>query len=160
MSLIYTIFCICMYVWCMHVWICLCKHVGTRMYICVHMHVEDHGWCQIFLDYSLPDILKHWNLPIFLTQLATLPWCCLHLPTAGITGRLQHLAFIWVQVWGDPNLVLTLMYWALYLPSLQHSCVLLYLDMLVAHWPEHNCPLSGSGLLKAIIHNHIFVCAF
>lgn len=86
----------------MHVWICLCKHVGTRMCICVHMHVEDHSWCQIFLDYSLPDILKHWtqNLPIFLTQLATLPWCCLHLPTAGITGRLQHLAFIWVQVWG------------------------------------------------------------
>lgn len=70
------IFCICMYVWYMHVWICLCKHVGTRVCICVHMHIEDHGWCQIFLDYSLPDILKHWtqNLPIFLTQLATLPW--------------------------------------------------------------------------------------
>lgn len=26
--------------------------------------------------------------------------CCLHLPTAGITGRLPHLTFIWVQVWG------------------------------------------------------------
>lgn len=26
--------------------------------------------------------------------------CYLHLPTAGITGRLPHLTFIWVQVWG------------------------------------------------------------
>lgn len=160
-SLIYTIFCICMYVWYMHVWICLCKHVGTRMCICVHMHVEDHGWCQIFLNYSLPDTLKHWtqNLPIFLTQLATSPWGYA-VSTSWDHRQAATSGFYTGAGVGDPNLVLTLMYWALYLPSLPHSCVLIYLDMQVAHWPEYNCPLSGSGLLKAIIHKHIFVWAF
>lgn len=80
----------------MHVWICLCKCVGTRMCMCVHMHVEDHSWCQIFLDYSLPDILKHWtqNLPVFLTQLASLPWGCA-VSTSQLVG-LQVGCNIWL----------------------------------------------------------------
>lgn len=80
----------------MHVWICLCKRVGTRMCMCVHMHVEDHGWCQIFFDYSLPDILKQWtqNLPIFLIQLATLPWAYA-VSTSQLLG-LQAGCHIWL----------------------------------------------------------------
>lgn len=141
--LLILMFCICMY----------CD-ICVGMCVCVRacIHVEAHDWCQIVLDCSLLDTSKHWtqNLPVLLIHLVIL-----------LDYRLVAKSGFYMGAGlGDPNFVLTPVYGALYLPSLQPFCVLIFLGVLVAHWPEHDCPLRGSGLLKPITNKYIFVCAF